>query len=150
MTAWKTTEEFQTALQNRERAQSKSAAGTLEHEFATAIVTEASDPQQKTVTLRYAFLPSMRNAWGQGHGGAQAMMLDHAMAAVIRNQLDYDVTPTVDMQLHFLRAARMDEPFHIRVKMERLGRSLVVMSATAWGEEPEKPCTIATGTYVLK
>ena len=147
---WKTTEEFQQAMQNRERAQEKTAAGSLEHAFATAVITEDSDPAAQTVILRYTFLPTMRNAWGQGHGGAQAMMMDHAMAAVIRTQLDHDLTPTVDLHLHYLRAARMDEPFRIRVKMERLGRSLVVMSATAWGEDPEKPCTIATGTYVLK
>lgn len=147
---WKTAEEFAAALAAREAGQAESAVGSLEHEFATAARVLDTDPAARTVTLQYHFLPSMGNAWGGGHGGAQAMMLDHAMAAVIRNMLGHDLTPTVDLQLHYLRTARMEEPYHIRVKMERPGRSLVVMSAVSWGADPEKPCTIATGTYVLK
>lgn len=147
---WKSADEFQAALQKRERAQKESNGANWEYDFASAAVTEASDAKKQTVTLRYTFLPAMCNAWGYGHGGVQTMILDHAMASVIRNQSDHDVVLTADLQIHFLRVVRIDEPFHVRVKLERLGRSLAVMSAVAWSLDSEENCTIATGTYVLK
>lgn len=147
---WKSTSEFREVYIERERSQSKRASGTLEHRFALDAAILDSCPREKTITYGYRVLPEMANAWGGCHGGAIATILDHAMAAMIRNQFDHDLTPTVSLQLNYLYTVSMDKTLYVRTKLCRKGKNIAFTTAEAWNDDDNCPCVTAQATYALK
>lgn len=107
------------------------------------------DPARREVVFKFRTGPEMGNPWGVTHGGMLAVMLDWSMGVTSRTVLDYNQTPTVDMQIQYLRPVPLHTDLYIRAKINKTGKRMAFLTATAWGEDENKPLTMASGVYCL-
>jgi uncharacterized protein (TIGR00369 family) len=108
------------------------------------------DAQKREVVFKFRTVPEMGNPWGVTHGGMLAVMLDWSMGVTGRAVLDYNHTPTVDMQIQYLRPVPLDGELYIRASVRKSGKKIAFLTATAWTEDEEDPTTLATGVYYLR
>lgn len=108
------------------------------------------DPQRREVLFCFHTIDEMENPWGVTHGGMLAMMMDWAMGVTSRVLLDYNHTPTVDMQLQYLKPVPLHSSLYIRARVNSRGKRLVFMSAQAWCESEDRLLTTGTGVYYLR
>lgn len=107
------------------------------------------DAEKGEVLFRIRTTPEMGNPWGVTHGGMLALMLDWAMGVTSRTLLDYNNTPTVDMQIQYLRPAPLNADLYIRANVNRRGKKIAFLSAKAWTDSEEEILTMASGVYYL-
>lgn len=55
---------------------------------------------------------------------------------------------TSDLNIRFLNPARGKTVF-ARAELHKIGKRSMVGSVTLWTDDPEKPCAIGQGTYIL-
>lgn len=86
------------------------------------------------------------NPAGVVHGGLLTAMLDHGMSAIAWEALARRACATVQLDTHFLMAARAGQFLEVRGRVLRATASLVFMQ----GELSVAGETVATGAAVLK
>lgn len=108
------------------------------------------DAEKKEVLFCFDTIPEMGNPWGVTHGGMLAVMLDWAMGVTSRTVLDFNQTPTVDMQIQYLKPAPLGIKLYIRAKINSRSKRMAFLTAKAWTESEEEPVTMASGVYYLR
>lgn len=91
----------------------------------------------------------MANAAGTLHGGMSAGVVDQAMGYVVYCiQPGPGFSPTVQMQLSYLRPLFPGKPITVRVYVVSRGKTLMHLRAEACQEDaPNRLCVTATGIY---
>ena len=108
------------------------------------------DPDGETALFESATPPAwMRNPMGWLHGGMIAALLDSAMGIYCAVDSGGAGTPTISMNLNYLRPTPADRPLHIRAHIVRHGAHMVFAEALLWAEDETRPCAAATGVYHL-
>lgn len=82
---------------------------------------------------------------GFWHGGAIAGMLEVAAYAVLADALGEDPAPRlkpVNVTVTYMRAGR-EKPIYASAIIERLGRRIANVEASAWQDDPAAPIAIA-------
>ena len=90
----------------------------------------------------------MRNPGGVTHGGAIAAMLDTAMGGITYVCAGDKPTPTVSMQVSYVRPAPLGGVVHVDVRLTSAGRTLSNVTAAMYpAGHPEQVLATAAGTY---
>lgn len=109
---------------------------------------ESCDYDNKELTLRFEIKPWMRNVLGIVHGGLYAAMADCTMGSLSCFWTNSAITPSVSLQINFLRPAKEGDVLLFRGKIVLAGRTMVHATVTAWREGvPEKPLLSGSGVF---
>ena len=121
------------------------------HSFGCNLPCElvSADWEKKETVLRFHTIPEMSNPRGVTHGGMLAVMVDWAMGSTARAALDYNQTPTIDMQIQYLKPVPLNTDIFIRAKIRRAGKVVVFLTAEVWTEDENDLLTMASGVYRL-
>lgn len=111
---------------------------------------ETCDAEHSELTFRFEARDDMENPWGVTHGGVLATAMDLAMGAAARTVLDQADTPTVNMNIGYLRPVPLHTSVLIHVCVLHGGKHLATLHATAYLDGEEHPCVSAEGVYFMK
>ena len=102
----------------------------------------------KTLVLRAELRDWMRNPGGILHGGITASLLDFTMGILARYCTGGRMTPTVSMDVGYLRAGPTKGAVYMKAKIVKPGRRFVHAACTLWAEgQEDRPLATATGIY---
>ena len=103
---------------------------------------------EKTLTVALRVEPWMVNPAGILHGGIEASIMDFTMGVLSRLCMDGKLTPTVSMNIEYLRSFQIGDRVLVTAVCEKCGSHLSYISARAWEEKsPEKIALTASATY---
>ncbi len=96
--------------------------------------------------------PWMRNLNDIVHGGFCAMVMDHAMGLVAYSiRPGEESSPTISLQVHYHRPLLPGKELLVKARVVSMTRRLTSLAAEAYhGDDPEKLCISATGTFFCK
>lgn len=122
----------------------KGAMGSL-----MALELDECSPEEGTITVSLEPAPWMANSMGWMHGGIISSAMDTAMGTLSRWCAGGEgYTPTVSMQITYLRPVMLSGRVHIRARVTHAGRSLVSLTSELWaGSEKTRLLATASGTY---
>ena len=111
---------------------------------------ESCDYAGKRVTLRVELKSWMANPGGILHGGVSASLMDYTMGLLCRYFGGGVMTPTVSMEVSYLRPGTIGGQMLIRADMTMGGFTFCHATGAAWmdGAEDEPVCT-STGVYYV-
>ena len=90
----------------------------------------------------------MSNPGGVTHGGVTAAMLDTAMGGITYVCAGNRPTPTVSMQVSYVRPIPLDSTVYVDVQLTGAGRTLSNVTAAMYpADHPEQVLATAAGTY---
>ncbi len=102
------------------------------------------------VVLRLAPKPWMANPMNILHGGVTASVLDMTMGLLCRYCSGGSMTPTVSMDVQYLRSGPLDKTLYIRADLTKRGLSVCYANGRLWaGEDEKKPIATASGAYFV-
>ena len=108
----------------------------------------ACDRERMTVTLRAETKPWMTNPGNILHGGVTAAYLDLAMGLLCRYFTGGRMTPTIHVDVTYLRTITVGDALCFRASMVKAGGTICFTEASLWGEDrPDRPLASATGAY---
>ena len=128
------------------------AAREFAGQFNTLLGTElwSCDYEKSTVTLAMDPQPWMGNPMGILHGGVTASVLDMTMGLLCRYCSGGYMTPTVNMNVSYLRSGPLDKRLYIRAELVKRGLTICYASGALWAEGGEdKPIATSTGAYFV-
>ncbi|MBS6367290.1 MAG: PaaI family thioesterase [Clostridiales bacterium] len=109
---------------------------------------EQFDYDNKELTLRFEVKPWMLNVLGIVHGGLYASMADCVMGSISCFWTSSPITPSVSLQINFLRPAKDGDTLLFRGKIISAGRTMIHASMTAWkAGAPDKPLLTGSGIF---
>jgi uncharacterized protein (TIGR00369 family) len=109
---------------------------TLSHNSGRAVITM---PPGEGVTGRPGFL----------HGGAISGLLDYAAWVTVMEALEDGVrVKPISITVDFMRGGRLENA-HASAQIERLGRRIANVVATAWQEDETKPIASANLKFLV-
>ena len=142
-------QEFVDRISTIEGRMAESLKGALVEEIIPTLVNY--EHGSGTAEFKFSVKPNMRNSMGIVHGGIISTLLDNAMGMVASSLIKKGWTPTVNMQVSFLKPVVPQGVIHISVKVISTGRTFVNTAAELWEEgRPERPLASATGIFYIK
>ncbi|MBR2716633.1 MAG: PaaI family thioesterase [Oscillospiraceae bacterium] len=121
-------------------------------QFNTMLHTELVDCSYDDSTLTLAMEPEpwMGNPMGILHGGITASVLDLTMGLLCRYCSGGFMTPTVSMDVQYLRAAALDRRLFIRAELTKRGMGICYAVSRLWAEDREdRLIATASGAYYV-
>ena len=113
-----------------------------------APVLEQCSFAEKTAVFSFEIQPWMSNPGGVVHGGIVAGLLDTAIGSVTYYFSGEKLTPTIALQVTFVRPMVLEKKAYIRVALHSCGRTMGNATAEAWQEgAPDRTVATASGTY---
>ena len=109
------------------------------------------DFDRSVATLYMDPKPWMGNPMGILHGGVTASVLDMTMGLLCRYCSGGYMTPTVSMNVDFLRSGSLDKRLFIRAELTKRGMSVCYAQGRLWaeGEEDRLIATASASYYVV-
>lgn len=108
------------------------------------------DAENMELTMRFHTDEGIANPVGWVHGGMVATMFDNGMGVLAGCFANGAFTPTVTLNLEYLRPTPVGETLLLRARILKLGRSLIHMRGElAVESEPTKPCAVASGVFAI-
>lgn len=106
------------------------------------------DFEKKTILIAMETKPWMANPSQIVHGGITASILDFTMGILARYCTTGCMTPTISMNVEYLRPMPLNSRILVEATMTMVGFSLCHVSSRCWAEDtPEKLIAAGTGTY---
>jgi uncharacterized protein (TIGR00369 family) len=118
---------------------------SLETPYAKAMGLIATRDETGRLIITAEFENNKMGRPGYWHGGAIAGMLEVAAYAVLADVLGEDPAPRlkpVNVTVTYMRAGR-EKPVYASAIIERLGRRVANVEASAWQDDPAKPIAMA-------
>lgn len=106
------------------------------------------DYPAQTLVFEYPSEPWMRNPAGHMHGGMIATILDNAMCTAVRGIAGIGDSPTVSLQVSYVRPVRIGIPVGVTVRVSGCGRTMAYLSAEVWQGDNRKRI-LATGSSAV-
>ncbi len=108
-----------------------------------------ADLETRSFELAYVLQPWMRNPAGVVHGGITATLLDQSMGLLVGSLIrDHGITPTINLNVSYLRTAPIGITLHVRARALYIGRNIATVTAEAFEEgHPETPIASASGSF---
>lgn len=105
------------------------------------------DVEEQSLTVAFPAQSWEMNAAGAMHGGITVSMIDSVMGS-INHVLCGKLTPTIQLNVSFLRGGPSEGRVMVKVKTVKLGRSIIYDVGEAWDEaHPGKLIATAEGTF---
>ena len=102
----------------------------------------------KTLVLRVETQPWMTNPGGILHGGIIASLLDFTMGLLCRYFAGGTMTPTVSMEVSYLRAAPVEGSVCVSAQVTKVGRTFLNTLGSLWSDGAEdRLLATSTGVY---
>lgn len=121
-------------------------------QFNTMLGVEVAecDFEKSTVTLVMEPKPWMGNPIGILHGGITASLLDMTMGLLCRYCSGGHMTPTVNMDVQYLRSGPLDKKLYIHAELTKRGFSICYANGSLWAEgERENLIATSSGAYYV-
>lgn len=94
-----------------------------------------ADLEERSFELAYTLQPWMRNPAGVVHGGITATLLDQTMGLLVGSLIrDHGITPTINLNVSYLRTAPIGITLHVRARALYVGRNIATVTAEAFEE----------------
>ena len=102
--------------------------------------------------LYFHFTPGAEcaNHWGVTHGGIICTLFDNVMGSTVKAYSGVLFTPTVNMQVSFLRPMATEQPVYFRAQVLSCSRHVCNVTASAWQQDENAPCANAVSCYFLR
>lgn len=110
----------------------------------------ACDGEHQELVFRFDVSPEMENPWGVTHGGMLALAMDWAMGITARTVLDRNDSPTINMNIGYLRPVPLGSELLIRAQVLHGGSTVATLRATAYISGDDRPCVSAEGVYFMR
>ena len=108
------------------------------------------DYEKSAIVLAVEPKPWMRNPIDILHGGISATLLDMTMGMLCRYCSGGYMTPTIDLNVSYLRPGPMDRRLYIRAELTKRGMSVCHAAGALWAEGAEdRLIATAVGTYYV-
>jgi len=121
-------------------------------QFNTMLATELSSCsyEKKTVTLTVEPRPWMANPMGILHGGISASLLDLTMGLLCRYFSGGYMTPTISMDVQYLRSGPLDRKLYIGAELTKRGMGVCYAVGRMWAEGTEDSLiATSSGAYYV-
>lgn len=133
---------FRDYCSNRSRAQTGRVNALCAPEFVSCCY------DTKTLTLRYTVQEWMLNPANTMHGGIVSSVFDLTMGLLSCYCAGGVLTPTIQMQVTFLRPIPAGETLVVEATCDMSGKTLCAMNGRAWLQSaPEKMSATSSGTF---
>lgn len=104
---------------------------------------------EQSVTLQFPVSDWQLNPIGTMHGGMLATAIDITMGCVSYVFSDSKHTPTVTMDLQYVRPVFTDKPLYIKAVVDHIGSRIMQVRAWGWQEDEQHICISASGSYIV-
>ncbi|WP_426348004.1 PaaI family thioesterase [Alloiococcus sp. CFN-8] len=142
-------EEFLGRIGSIEERIRESLKGALVEDLIPTLIS--CDFEKGIAEFKFFVKDNMRNSMGIVHGGIISTLLDNAMGMTTSSLINKGWTPTVNLQVSFLKPVKPQGVIHISVKVISSGRTFINTAAELWSEEkPERVLSSATGIFYIK
>ena len=131
-------------LEGVRRAKSASLACNLPLSFVSC------DGPGREIVFALETSQAAENPWGVTHGGYLAMAMDWAMGIASRTILDQSNTPTISMQIDYLKPVPLDRTLFICVHVDHAGKTISHLTARGFLELEGPCCVHASGNYLMR
>jgi len=128
------------------------AAREFAGQFNTMLGTElySCDFGKSSVILTMDPKPWMGNPMGILHGGVTASVLDMTMGLLCRYVSGGNMTPTISMDVSYLRSGPLDRRLYIRADLTKRGMSICYATGALWAEgEEDRLIATSSGSYYV-
>ncbi|MCI8539839.1 MAG: PaaI family thioesterase [Oscillospiraceae bacterium] len=113
-----------------------------------ALTLEECSFAEKTAVFSCEIPRWMSNPGGVTHGGMVAGLLDSAIGSVTYYFSGEKLTPTISLQITFVRPMVLEKRTWLKVSLSSCGRTMGNATAEAWQEgAPDRVIATASGTY---
>ncbi|GLQ31896.1 PaaI family thioesterase [Litoribrevibacter albus] len=102
-------------------------------------------------TLHLPYNPELvgNTETGVMHGGAITTLMDTASGtSVICSLKDFEICPTLDLRIDYLKAAEPNQPVHGFAECYRISRNVVFTRGYAYQNDPDNPIAYCVGTFM--
>ncbi len=106
------------------------------------------DFNKRVAEFSVEILPNMKNGMGITHGGVTATIFDNCMGLLSSSIIEEGWTPTVNLQINYIKPVMVNSTLHITVRITSLGKTLINVIAEAW-DENDRDRILATATAVF-
>lgn len=104
--------------------------------------------EDKSLVLSFDIQPWMSNPSDVAHGGALGAILDTAMGSLSFYLAGDRVTPTVSLQVSYLRPVALNSKLLVKVRATMAGRTMIHLTTDAYlGDNPGRILATAAGVY---
>ncbi len=128
------------------------AAREFDGQFNTMLgpALYSCDYEKRTVILVMDPKPWMGNPMGILHGGVTASVLDMAMGLLARYYSGGYMTPTIGLDVQYLRSGPLDRRLFVQAELTKNGRSVCCVTGRMWTEgEEDRVIATAAGSYFV-
>lgn len=109
------------------------------------------DPAALSCTIAFDGKSWMGNPLGFVHGGVISAMLDTAMGGITYVCAGNKPTPTISLQISYVRPVPTDAVLHVDVQSSNVGHTLGNLTATLYcPDQPQRVLATAVGVYHMK
>ncbi|MGM9975118.1 MAG: PaaI family thioesterase [Clostridiaceae bacterium] len=142
-------EEFLVRIDSVEERMRESLKGALVEDLIPTLIS--CDFEKGIAEFKFTIKANMRNSMGIVHGGIICTLLDNAMGMTTSSLINKGWTPTVNLQVSFLKPVMPQGVIHISVRIISSGRTFINTAAELWEEgKPERILASATGIFFIK
>lgn len=107
-----------------------------------------SDPVQRTAHFRFDVDPWGKNPAEILHGGMTASLFDMVMGITGHALSEATFTPTVQLQVQYLKPVPLNSALHFTVKITSITKTLITATSEAWVNEDQSILVAtASATY---
>lgn len=108
------------------------------------------DYEKKTLLVAMDTQDWMTNPSRMVHGGVTASILDFAMGLLARYATTGYMTPTISMEVSYLRPAPLNARIYVEAQVSMAGFTVCHVTAKAWAEgTPDKLIATSAGAYYV-
>ena len=123
-------------------------AGTFNDMLDAKLI--ACDYEKSEVVLGIDPAPWMGNPMGILHGGVTASALDMTMGLLCRFCSGGYMTPTISMDVQYLRSGSLDRRLYIRAQLTKRGMGICYAVGSIWAEGAEdRLLATSSGAYYV-
>ena len=105
------------------------------------------DPDEQTLTIEFPVLQWEANYQGILHGGIISTMLDHTAGVTVICFLGC-WGPTIDLNVHFIRSAKVGQALVSTAKIIHAGRRIIQMQVVLLEKESGRTIATASAVYL--
>ena len=123
--------------------------GTLRHCQHLGIQAVSATGNELVVELPYSDAIVGNPETGVIHGGAITTLMDTASGTVVICALpEFELCPTLDLRVDYMRAAEPGYPVYARARAYRVTSNIVFTRCETFQEDPEQTIAHCVGTFM--
>lgn len=123
--------------------------GTLRHCQHLGIRALSATENELVVELPYSDAIVGNPETGVIHGGAITTLMDTASGSVVICALpEFELCPTLDLRVDYMRAAEPGHPVYARARVYRVTSNIIFTRCETYQDDPEQTIAHCVGTFM--